>query len=84
MNDLNEAKNAVYQAASPILEAIEHAGGKVGNGHHVAQKIAEAFEAIMLGRARVRPSPGDDITRAAFDEADGYRRSDDSSDGGTP
>ena len=51
--DLNEAKNAVYAAASPILEAIEHAGGRVGNGHHVAQRIAEAFEAVMLARARV-------------------------------
>ena len=83
MNDLNEAKNAVYQAASPILEAIEHAGGRVGNGHHVAQKIAEAFEVIMRGRAS-RPSLGDDITRDAFDAMDGYRRSNDSSDGGTP
>ena len=33
---------------------------------------------------RDRPSPGDDITRPAFDEMDGYRRSNDSSDGGTP
>jgi hypothetical protein len=70
MTDLNEAKNAVYAAASPILEAIEHAGGKVGNGHHVAQKIAEAFEVIMLARAPVRVA-GDDITRAAFDAMDG-------------
>ena len=31
-----------------------------------------------------RPSPGDDITHAAFDAMGGYRRSDDSSGGGIP
>ena len=52
-----------------------------GFGHH------EAATALLL-RLDVdrddRPSPGDNITREAFDAMDGYRRSNDSGGGGTP
>ena len=37
-----------------------------------------------VGLVVTRPSPGDDITREAFGAMDGYRQSNDSSDGGTP
>jgi predicted transcriptional regulator of viral defense system len=35
-----EAEKIAYRAMAPFFEALEHQGLIVGNGHHIAQKIA--------------------------------------------
>lgn len=47
---IQEAKNLVYAAAAPILEELEHNGQPVAQGHHLTQRITEAFEAAALAR----------------------------------
>ena len=51
-----------------------------GFGHH---KAATALLLWLDTDRDDRPSPGDDITREAFDAMDGYRCSNDSGGGGT-
>lgn len=46
----SDLANAVYAAAAPILEAIEHGARAVGNGHHAAQEVVAAFEAYLAAR----------------------------------
>lgn len=40
----------VYAAVVQRYEAAEHAGLIVGNGHHMAQAIAEKAKALLLER----------------------------------
>lgn len=40
-----------YAAVVKHYEAAEHAGLIVGNGHHMAQKLAEQAKALLLERA---------------------------------
>lgn len=44
--------NAVYAAAVKHYEAAEYTGAIVGNGHHMAQKIAEMAKDLLLERHR--------------------------------
>lgn len=46
----SDLANAVYAAAAPLLEAIEHGTRRVGNGHHAAQEVVAAFEAYLAAR----------------------------------
>lgn len=43
----------VYAAAVKHFEAAEHAGLIIGNGHHMAQDIAEKAKNLPLERCRV-------------------------------
>jgi Mg-chelatase subunit ChlI len=42
----------VYRAVVAHYEAAEHAGAIIGNGHHMAQDIAEKAKALLLERYR--------------------------------
>lgn len=44
--------NDVYAAAVKHYEAAERAGLIVGNGHHMAQGVAEGAKALLLERHR--------------------------------
>lgn len=44
-----ELKNAVYKAAM-LFERLEDAGRIRGNGHHMAQKIADKASALLRER----------------------------------
>lgn len=64
-----------------VADAVTFAAVRVATGSMLAPPDLEDCAA---GLVVARPSPGDDVTREAFDAMDGYRRSNDSSDGGTP
>lgn len=48
----------VYAAAVKHFEAAEHAGLIVGNGHHMAQDVAETAKRLLLERWRLKGAPG--------------------------
>lgn len=49
-NISNEASNLVYRAIIGLLESLEHQNLIVGNGHHMAQKLAQTAEEMVLAR----------------------------------
>ena len=46
--------NRVYAAVAGLYEEAEHADLIVGNGHHMAQDIAERAKRLLLERYRKR------------------------------
>lgn len=47
-----KASNAAYAAVVKLYEEAEYAGLIVGNGHHMAQDIAEKAKQLLLERYR--------------------------------
>lgn len=48
----------VYRAAIKHFEGAEHAEVIFGNGHHLAQKVAEQAMGLMLERSTAQRGPG--------------------------
>lgn len=47
-----EVEKTIYCAVSPLFEALEHQNVIVGNGHHIAQKLALQGKEMILQRWR--------------------------------
>ena len=49
--EMQDVLNAVYQGAVKECEEREHSsGGRIGNGHHMAQKIVTNVEQELIRR----------------------------------
>lgn len=54
-----KVSNAAYAAVAKHFEEAEHAGLIVGNGHHMAQDIAEKAKNLLLERhQKILPGGG--------------------------
>lgn len=50
--------NAAYAAVTGLFEGLEHAGRVHGNGHHMAQKVAQ-FAADLLKERWIAEKPAE-------------------------
>lgn len=55
--EMQDVLNAVYQGAVKECEEREHNGGRIGNGHHMAQKIVDNVEKELIRRNMFPETP---------------------------